>query len=338
MSLLINTYKTSCMTIILYTCLLFVSVAFSEESSFPEAHISSSDVDLRIYIPDINHGFYRSSRFDWSGMISSASWNNHEFFTKWTHHKYPIVNHAAGTTEEFDIGKNAISLPPGFETCLPGNDFLKVGVGILRRADDNPYKFYVPYEVVDHGSWQIESNSSTIMFRHTIARAPWGYVYEKTISIKSEEPGFVIRRSLKNTGYTNIETTHYSHHFISIDNIRPGNSYRLILPFMAHVQSGDQHFYGVHTNTILPLWPVDKTMGYGIVLNDYTEHNVGNWFRVLCSESNTAISFRINKPLFQFAVYTDHAVFCPEPFIRLSIRPGEVETWETEYNFALITD
>jgi hypothetical protein len=38
---------------------------------FPEATISNGQITAKIHLPDPRRGFYRSTRFDWSGMIAS---------------------------------------------------------------------------------------------------------------------------------------------------------------------------------------------------------------------------------------------------------------------------
>ena len=48
-------------------------------TSFPEARISNGAIAAKLYLPDAQRGFYRSTRFDWSGMISSLEFNGHQY-------------------------------------------------------------------------------------------------------------------------------------------------------------------------------------------------------------------------------------------------------------------
>src|SRR5690606_27975572 len=39
----------------------------------PEGTLSHAQICLRVYLPDPDRGFYRSTRFDWSGVIASLT-------------------------------------------------------------------------------------------------------------------------------------------------------------------------------------------------------------------------------------------------------------------------
>jgi hypothetical protein len=52
-------------------------------SGFPEAELSNGQIRLRVYLPDAKAGFYRATRFDWSGMIGSLLYKGHEFYGPW---------------------------------------------------------------------------------------------------------------------------------------------------------------------------------------------------------------------------------------------------------------
>ena len=51
--------------------------------TFPEATISNGQVTAKIYLPDPQRGFYRSTRFDWSGMIASLEYGGHQYYGPW---------------------------------------------------------------------------------------------------------------------------------------------------------------------------------------------------------------------------------------------------------------
>ena len=50
------------------------------QPQFPDAHISNGLVTARLYVPDPRRGFYRSTRFDWSGVVTSLAYQGHEFY------------------------------------------------------------------------------------------------------------------------------------------------------------------------------------------------------------------------------------------------------------------
>jgi hypothetical protein len=51
--------------------LLFLALSVAAGADFPEARISSGTLDAKLYLPDAEKGYYRGTRFDWSGVIYS---------------------------------------------------------------------------------------------------------------------------------------------------------------------------------------------------------------------------------------------------------------------------
>src|SRR5688572_17772160 len=69
----------------------------------PQAAISNSRVRARLYLPDAQAGYYRGTRFDWSGVISSLEWNGHSYFGQWFPRYDPKLHDAiTGPVQEFD--------------------------------------------------------------------------------------------------------------------------------------------------------------------------------------------------------------------------------------------
>src|SRR5213593_1688217 len=46
----------------------------------PQAVISNGQIRAKLYLPDPNDGFYRSTRFDWSGAVLSLEYAGHNFY------------------------------------------------------------------------------------------------------------------------------------------------------------------------------------------------------------------------------------------------------------------
>lgn len=59
-------------------------------------------VDVLVFLLDKNDGYYRSTRFEWSGVIPCVSLNGHRFFGEWLSQYDPLKNDAVtGPVEEF---------------------------------------------------------------------------------------------------------------------------------------------------------------------------------------------------------------------------------------------
>ena len=47
-------------------------------AEFPQAQITNGLIRVKLYLPDPKNGYYRATRFDWSGEIASlniAAWD-----------------------------------------------------------------------------------------------------------------------------------------------------------------------------------------------------------------------------------------------------------------------
>src|SRR5579872_7477587 len=75
------------------------------DAQFPEAWLSNGEIKARIYLPDPVRGYYRATRFDWSGVIASLEYHGHNFFGQWFDHYDPHIHDSiSGPVEEFRTG------------------------------------------------------------------------------------------------------------------------------------------------------------------------------------------------------------------------------------------
>ena len=49
----------------------------------PQAEIRNQHIKAKLYLPDAQAGFYRGTRFDWSGVIYSLEYQGHDFYGPW---------------------------------------------------------------------------------------------------------------------------------------------------------------------------------------------------------------------------------------------------------------
>ena len=61
--------------------LFFLSQGIGQE--VPQANISNGLINATIYLPDQQKGYYRATRFDWSGIIPVLEHDGHSYFGKW---------------------------------------------------------------------------------------------------------------------------------------------------------------------------------------------------------------------------------------------------------------
>src|SRR5271169_5089953 len=130
------------------TILFAVLTSHLAFGQFPQAEISNSQIHAKLYLPDPQSGYYRATRFDWSGVVSSLQWNGHEYFGKWFDRYDPKIHDSiTGPVEEF--------LALGYAEASPGATFVKIGVGSLRKPAEPAYRQFSTYEIVDPGKWTV---------------------------------------------------------------------------------------------------------------------------------------------------------------------------------------
>ena len=58
--------------------ILINSACQSEEP--PQAKITNGILEAHLYLPDAENGYYQAVRFDWSGVMSSLTYKDHNFY------------------------------------------------------------------------------------------------------------------------------------------------------------------------------------------------------------------------------------------------------------------
>ncbi|MCL5744448.1 MAG: hypothetical protein M1541_11075 [Acidobacteria bacterium] len=61
-------------------------------ASPPEAEITNGVIRVRLYLPDAKTGFYRGTRFDWSGVIGDLEYAGHSYYPQWFQRSDPSVH------------------------------------------------------------------------------------------------------------------------------------------------------------------------------------------------------------------------------------------------------
>ena len=122
---------------------VFIASAFSYiVYNNPQAKISNGIVSATLYLPDIENGYHRGTRFDWSGQISALEYKGHSYFGLW-YDKYDPYLHDAimGPVEAFD--------PIGYDEAPVGGTFVKIGIGALEKPEEKNYHFTTTYKLIN---------------------------------------------------------------------------------------------------------------------------------------------------------------------------------------------
>src|SRR5579862_1550884 len=167
-------------------------------ADYPEAQISNGTLRANLLLPDANTGYYRGTRFDWSGAISSLEFKGHEYFGKWFDRYDPKIHDAImGPVEEFLTGGTGL----GYEEAKPGESFVKIGVGAIRKPVEQSFQQFHTYDLVSTGKWTIDKGPDFVSFTQELPDTRgYAYVYKKVVRLLPGKPEMVLEHSLKNTG------------------------------------------------------------------------------------------------------------------------------------------
>ena len=186
----------------------------------PSHVIKNGEITARIYLPDAKAGFYRSTRFDWSGAIASLEYKGHNYYGHWFSKITDIYDFGYdGPNDDVISAEFTAMVGPaeefgaiGYNDAKPGGLFVKPGIGVLRRADERRTTTRSRTSIANGGTWDVTRRSDSIEFRHTVNEPAlgFGYVYTKVIRLTKGQPQMTIEHVLKNTGTKPIVTNVYN--------------------------------------------------------------------------------------------------------------------------------
>ena len=298
---------------------------------YPKAEISNGVIKAGLYLPDAEKGSYRTSRFDWSGIIYSLEFKAHQYFGVWYPKHDPLITDAiTGPAESFDTDGAGL----GYAEADAGGQFVRIGVGIVEKPEERSYSPYKAYKVLDAGKWKISRGKNWIQFQQTLtSKIGYAYVYSKRVTLVEGQPELVISHSLKNTGNQLISTTQYNHNFFVMDGKMSGPGVTLRFPYevkavadfsgMLEAKGRELRFLKEFTGNQSAQ---SLLQGYGPTAKDH-EIVIENKL------AGTGVKITGDRPIVRFNFWTRKETVCPEPYIQLTIPSGKTEKWETRYQF-----
>jgi len=302
---------------------------------YPSAEISNGLIKMKLFLPDPEKGYYRGTRFDWSGVMSQLEYKGHNYFDEWkTTHDPEVHDDIVGPVEEFKTRGTAL----GYDEAKAGEPFIKIGIGLLEKTDEPNYNFSYPYKIIKAGTWKVKVGADWVMFRQEFSdESGWGYRYTKRIEMARGKPEFTIEHTLKNTGSKHIETHQYNHNFFVIDGTPIGRDYALKFPFQVKATRDLKGLMEINGNEFAFVKDLaegslfTELEGFGDSADDH---------EIVIENRKTGAGVKISgdRPISMFNFWTIKTTVCPEPYIELNIPPGEKEKWETHYQFYVIGD
>ena len=270
---------------------------------------------------------YRGSRFDWTGQIIQIIYKNKYTFctTESLNNKF-LNEKGRGLFNEFGIDH-----PLGYNECRLGDNFPKIGVGLLKRKSFEPYNFGENYSVSPYSfSYKVKENEVEFICR---TNSNDDYIFQLNKKIKLKKDYFFIEYELFNLGNKSIITNEYVHNFLSINYHLVDKCYKLILPFGIEPANFEEsvnpknvvEFFGnsITWNSI----PTNQFF-FGKLNTDYFGR--GMWSLVNLDDKigiSESVDFNIQK----MNLWGTSHVICPEIFLGINILPKKNLRWVRKY-------
>ena len=306
----------------------------------PQSRIANGLIRADLYTPDAQNGYYRGTRFDWSGMIHSLMYQGRDYYGPWYDKMDPAVHDfvyrdgaivagacswATGPAEEFG--------EIGYTEAAPGGTFLKIGIGRLRKPDGAAYDPYRLYEIADGGKWAVHQRADQVEFAQEVAGAgDYAYIYRKVVRLEKDAPRMTIEHSLKNTGRKAIATNAYIHNFLVLQK-PPGPGLTIAFPFRitsAPLSGGLARIEGNRIEYLKALTGEDKVQtpieGFGATAADYA-------ITVESRKAGMGVRIKGDKPLAKASLWSIRSNVSVEPFVAVSVEPGREFDWKIAYEY-----
>jgi hypothetical protein len=316
-------------------------------SSALKVQIASDELVAQLHLPDPNDGFYQGTRFDWSGVIAGVQYKGHQYYGPWYTKRVPAVYDYVDDGADIVAGRQSAITGPaeefpqplGFDTARVGETFVKLGVGVLRKAADAEYSCYESYEIVDPGTRSVRTTPTSVEFTHQLAEARTGvgYVYRKTVRVIPGCSDLMIEHELHNTGRAPIKSDQYNHNFLTLDNAPVGPDLLITLPFRIRALSEPDptlamvRGHEIRFHTVLA--PRDvvgfQMLGFRDDPRDYD-------IRVVNQRTGAGLRIAGNRPLTKLALWSIRSVLSMEPFVDVSTEPGGHTMWTYRYTHYVV--
>ncbi len=292
----------------------------------PAVQISNGLVTAVLYLPDPERGYYRGTRFDWSGLIAELRVKGHSYFGRWFINYDPKKHDAvAGPAQDWVTGQ-------GFDAAPVGGTFVKIGVGVLRKPAEMPRGFPT-LEIVDSGRWTTSVRPDAVDFIHEVndPQSGYGYRHIKTVSLPAGKPELVLTQRLESIGTNPIDTQMYNHNFFVLDGQPSGPDVKVVFPFQLDVLNMRGDAVQVTGNMLRYLKAVDGSVrmqlrGFGPSASDYA-------IRVENTRTGAGVLVTSDTPMSDLVFWSSPRTTCPEAYIHVRADRDQPMSWETRYQF-----
>lgn len=293
----------------------------------PAVRISNGLVTAILYLPDPARGYYRGTRFDWSGAIADLQAGGHSYFGRWFPTYDPKRHDAiSGPVHEFVDGQ-------GFDAAPIGGTFVKIGVGVLRKPAE-PIRGFPTLQIVDGGKWSTRVRKDAVDFMHEVSdpASGYGYRYTKTVALTPGKRQLTLTHRIESTGRNPLDSEMYDHNFFVLDGQGSGPDVEVRFPFtLEPFNVTGENAIEVRGRQLNYLRLIEKSArmqlkGFGPTPADYD-------IRVENKRTGAGVRVTADRPLSDFVFWTSPRTTCPEAYIHVHADRGRPMGWKITYDF-----
>lgn len=312
------------------TLFLIVSANAAEPRHPGIRILSNARLQLEVMDPAAAQPYYRGARFSPVANVLRAVLDGHDFLYSPVAHD--PLQEDAGLAMEFDLFQRDFG-PPGFVEAADGEGFVKVGVGVLKKAGEK-YNCAISYEIIKRAETDTTwSRDSAQFYQVCDGVNGYAYVLDVTVSLSAEE--VEVQYQLRNTGAKELLTEQYAHNFFQFDGRVAGPDYEVEFPY--------------DFEATIPK-PVIEKRGKSLVLNDEITPKIKaaqahidplgdarSSDSVIVRNRNAGMEIvaQLSRPVSRFTLHVAPPYLAPEQFLLIKLEPGETTQWTRTYKFIL---
>jgi hypothetical protein len=279
-------------------------------------------------------------RFSPVAMVLRSQFDGKEFF-------YSPVDGGAygwvgGAPMEFDLGENVMNKPPGFSEAAASatngsGDFLKIGVGILRK-DTSAYSWGHNYTAVELAETQAtwDPRGDQVTFRQTLKGTANGYAnaLEETLGVRYSQ--MIMQYRLKSTGRKRFITEQYLHNFLVFSDQPVGPHYEVRLPYHFQLQRDPgSAIRRPPGKDVLEFWK-GLPAAVKFRLTAPPGYSGPNALTVLQTEVKQSLTIEASIPSNAVDLWCTGRQLSPEMLVLLALDPGQEKQWTRTYTFSIM--
>jgi hypothetical protein len=289
--------------------------------------LTNGVITAEVAVPDVDKGCYRGNRFEQAGIVTRLEVGGHSFFRSPPVPNAPLDSGTCwGPAEEWF---EALA----YADAKPGEPFIKMGVGLYEKPYKARHMWYCEYWPVRKFDWTTTAGKDRVEFVQTVdGPRGWGYRYVKRLVLVPAQPTLRIEHELTNTGREPIAGEQYNHNFLVFDGQPVGKGWRVEFPYTPQPAKDIAKFATVQGN-VVEITASGKEVSGMSDITGWPTPAAEHAFVVSCARTQTAVRISGDFPLSKLSLFVCPEFLAPEPFVQISVNPGEKKNWTRVYEF-----